>query len=79
MNELYISSIFYTESDVTLETLPNTITYDDVAINCWSDQRRLCSSKEICKNGNTSLWGVVAGDHWIPVMDSPNDWIQIGK
>lgn len=59
--------------------VPNTITYRNALANCKSGGRELCTSKAICKDGKTPYQGVVSGDHWVPIKDSFNEWIQIGK
>ena len=65
--------------EITLESLANTITYQEATSSCKSDGKELCSSKMICKDGKTPYEGIKSGDHWAPVADSFNEWIQIGK
>lgn len=62
--------------------LPNTMTYEYGMEYCWKDKRRLCSSVEICPvspSRKVPVGGVINGDHWVPVSDKYNEWIQIGK
>lgn len=46
---------------------------------CWEDKMILCTSSEICRDGTTPHGGVIDGDHWVPISDNYNDWIQVGK
>ena len=59
--------------------MANSISYQQAASSCESDGKELCNSKAICKDGKTPFGGVRSGDHWVPVVDSSNEWIQIGK
>ena len=59
--------------------MANSISYQQAASSCKSDGKELCNSKAICKDGKTPFGGVRSGDHWVPVVDSSNEWIQIGK
>ena len=78
-------SIFFRNShilisgEITLESVENTITYQEATSSCKSDGKELCSSKMICKDSKTPYEGIKSGDHWAPVADSFNEWIQIGK
>ena len=78
-------SIFFRNShilisgEITLKSVANTITYQEATSSCESDGKELCSSKVICKDGKTPYGGIKSGDHWAPVADSSNQWIQIGK
>ena len=66
-------------AEITLKSVANTITYQEASSSCKSDGKELCSSKVICKDGKTPYEGVKSDDHWAPVADSFNEWIQIGK
>lgn len=59
--------------------MPKTISYQLAVSNCKADGNELCSSKTICKDGKTPYSGVIPGNHWVPVADNYNEWIQIGK
>lgn len=59
--------------------LPGTMTYEDGMEVCLKENRRLCSSGEVCAGGSVPLGGVLDGDKWAPVSNSYNEWVQIGK
>ena len=61
-----------------MKSVTSKITYNEAASDCKSNGKQLCNSKEICKDGKTPVSGVVAGDHWVPVKDSSNEWLQLG-
>ena len=60
-----------------MESVANSISYQQAASSCKSNGKELCNSKAICKDGKTPFGGIRSGDHWVP--DSSNEWIQIGK
>jgi hypothetical protein len=66
------------ENSVTIKAVSNTVSYQQAVANCKADGKQLCTSKEICEDGNTPNSGPIAGDHWVPVKDSFNEWLQIG-
>ena len=59
--------------------MPNTVSYQQARTSCRNDNKDLCSSNEICKDGKTPHSGPLSGDHWTPVSDSQNEWLQIGN
>ena len=67
------------EYSITVEKVPKNISYQQAILNCARDEKELCNSKAVCKNGRTPYSGVIPGDHWVPVSDSSNEWVQIGK
>jgi hypothetical protein len=67
------------EDGITIKAASNRISYRQGSANCEADGKRLCTSKKICKDDNTPHGGPVYGDHWVPVRDSYNEWLQIGK
>jgi hypothetical protein len=67
------------EYSIAVKLVTNTISYQQATSICTSDEKELCSSKTICKDGKIPYSGVIPGDHWVPVADSSNEWIQIGK
>jgi hypothetical protein len=66
------------EYSIAVTKVPKTLSYQQAVSNCQANGKELCSSKAICKDGKPYL-GVIPGDHWVPVADSPNEWMQIGK
>ena len=56
-----------------------TTTYSGAMDICLQRNMRLCSTKEICRDGKTPYGGVINGNHFVPVSDNYNHWIQIGK
>jgi hypothetical protein len=67
------------EYSIAVKLVTETISYQQAISNCKLDEKELCSSKTICKDGKIPYSGVIPGDHWVPVADSFNEWIQIGK
>ena len=65
-------------SQFVVKTVTSSITYSQSVSNCQSDGKRLCNAKEICSNGKTPVTGAISGDHWVPINDDSNEWIQIG-
>ena len=59
--------------------MANTMSYQQATSSCKSDGKEVCSSKVICKDRKTPYGGIKSGDHWVPVADSFNEWIQIGR
>ena len=55
------------------------MTYQQATSNCRSDGKELCSAKTICKDGTKPYGGLIPGDNWVPVADSSNEWLQVGK
>lgn len=59
----------------------STLTWHTSKTFCERFDRILCTWDQICipKNGGREQIGdVIPGDHWIAVLDSVNDWAQIG-
>ena len=71
----HIHHVLDAEYSITIHSLPKTITYQLAVSNCEADGKKLCSSKTLCKDGKTPF----PGDHWVPVADNYNEWMQIGK
>ena len=67
------------ENNITIKAVSNRISYQQAVANCMADGRQLCTTKEICEDGKTPNSGPLPGDHWIPVKDSLNEWLQIGN
>ena len=66
------------ENSLTIKAVSNTVSYQQAVVNCEDDGKQLCTSKEICEDGKTPNSGPIQGDHWVPVNDSFNEWLQIG-
>ena len=56
-----------------------TMTYEDGKYTCSKMGKRLCSSAEICVDGRTPYGGIIDGDHFVPVSNSYNEWMSVGK
>ncbi|CAK8695481.1 unnamed protein product [Clavelina lepadiformis] len=55
------------------------ISYDSASKFCGARNMRLCSKKEIIPFGNTPIiTGATGKDHWSPISDRYNDWLQVG-
>jgi hypothetical protein len=67
------------EIGILVKSVASTITYQQADSNCKSDGKQLCNSNEICKNGKMPVSGVISGDHWVPVRNGLNEWMQVGK
>ena len=61
-----------------VKSVTSSITYSQSVSNCQNDGKRLCNAKEICRDEKTPVSGEISGDHWVPINDDPNEWIQIG-
>ena len=61
-----------------VKTVTSSITYNQSVSNCQNDGKRLCNAKEICRDEKTPVSGDISGDHWVPINDDSNEWIQIG-
>ena len=70
--------LLHAENSISIKAVSNTVSYQQAAANCKADSKELCTSKEICEDGKTPNSGPITGDHWIPVKDSLNEWLQIG-
>ncbi|CAB4024572.1 Hypothetical predicted protein, partial [Paramuricea clavata] len=64
---------------ITIKAASNRISYQKGLAKCQADGKGLCTSKTICKDNKTPYSGPLSGDHWVPVKDSYNEWLQIGK
>jgi hypothetical protein len=64
---------------IALKRVSSTISYDQASSICKNEGKELCKSKEICRGNNKPYLGPIPGDHWVPVIDSSNEWLQIGK
>ena len=69
---------FLIDTGFVLKSVSSSVTYNQSVLNCISNGKRLCNSKEICIDGNTPVSGAISGDHWVPINDDSNEWIQIG-
>ena len=69
---------FLIDTGFVLKSVSSSVTYDQSVLNCISNGKRLCNSKEICIDGKTPVSGAISGDHWVPINDDSNEWIQIG-
>ena len=58
--------------------LGNSITYAFAKAHCASNQMRLAYGRELCNKGVPST-PVLAGDHWTPVGDKDDDWVEVGN
>jgi hypothetical protein len=67
------------EDGITIKAASNRISYQQSLAKCQADGKGLCTSKTICKDNKTPHSGPLPGDHWVPVNDSYNEWLQIGK
>ena len=76
---LFCCEIRRKENSITIKAVSNRISYREAVVNCIADGKELCTSKEICEDGKTPNSGPLPGDHWIPVKDSFNEWLQIGN
>ncbi|CAB4019913.1 Hypothetical predicted protein, partial [Paramuricea clavata] len=74
---LYCCKIKSKEDDITIKAASNTISYQQGLAKCQVDGKGLCTSKTICKDNKTPYNGPLSGDHWVPVGDSYNEWLQI--
>jgi hypothetical protein len=66
------------EIGIFLKFVASNVTYSQAVSTCQSDGKRLCNSNEICINGKPAS-GVISGDHWVPVKNAFNEWMEIGK
>eukprot|EP01065_Artemidia_motanka_P001438 TRINITY_DN1064_c1_g1_i1.p1 TRINITY_DN1064_c1_g1~~TRINITY_DN1064_c1_g1_i1.p1 ORF type:complete len:827 (+),score=245.43 TRINITY_DN1064_c1_g1_i1:109-2589(+) len=67
-------------------TLPPNVTWYSAAAHCASRGLRLCGAAELCTASDTgSALSLIPeapeinAEHWTPVADDTNDWIQIGN
>ena len=60
-------------------TLGCTMTWASAKAHCESLGRRLCRASEILDASGKFIFGPMAGDHWTPVLDAENEWVQIGE
>ncbi|XP_028407321.1 uncharacterized protein LOC114529953 isoform X2 [Dendronephthya gigantea] len=66
------------DAGIVIKAVSNKILYQEAAKSCQTDGKQLCASHDICK-GSTPYGGPLYGDHWVPVKDSSNEWLQIGN
>jgi hypothetical protein len=64
---------------VSASTLGCTMTWASAKAHCESLGRRLCRASEILDASGKFIFGPMAGDHWTPVLDAENEWVQIGE
>ena len=64
---------------VSASTLGCTMTWTSAKEYCESLGRRLCRASEILDASGKFIFGPMAGDHWTPVLDAENEWVQIGE
>ncbi|XP_046864156.1 uncharacterized protein LOC124458107 [Xenia sp. Carnegie-2017] len=65
------------KTDYVVKRIP-TLTYSSAAATCKKDGKELCPSYFICRDGKYPVGPVRIGNHWVPVKDDNNQWIQIG-
>ncbi|XP_046863986.1 uncharacterized protein LOC124457861 [Xenia sp. Carnegie-2017] len=65
------------KTDYVVKRIP-TLTYSSAAATCKKDGKELCPSYFICRDGKYPVGPVRIGDHWVPIKDDYNQWIQIG-
>ncbi|XP_046864263.1 uncharacterized protein LOC124458255 [Xenia sp. Carnegie-2017] len=65
------------KTDYVVKRIP-TLTYSSAAATCKKDGKELCPSYFICRDGKYPVGPVRIGNHWVPVKDDKNQWIQIG-
>lgn len=63
--------------------LGHTITYNLAQAACAElpGQYKLCMGSEVCPEGDITAGpahAAIAGEHWAPISDEPNDWIALG-
>lgn len=69
---------FILDTGFLVTSVSSSVTYNQAVLNCKYNGKRLCNSKEICIDGKTPVSGAISGDHWVPINDNSNEWIQIG-
>ncbi|XP_046863701.1 uncharacterized protein LOC124457510 [Xenia sp. Carnegie-2017] len=62
-----------------VKSLSSDITYLSAKTTCKADGKQLCPSFVICRDGKYPVGPVRFGDHWTPVKDAYNQWLQIGN
>ena len=74
--EIHFKSYF---SAYVVKSVSSHITYLSAKTTCKADGKQLCPSFVICRDGKYPVGPVRFGDHWTPVKDAYNQWLQIGK
>ncbi|XP_028412026.1 uncharacterized protein LOC114534753 [Dendronephthya gigantea] len=67
------------DAGISMKNVPPTTSYQQAVSKCTSYGKQLCNSQDICEDGKTPSGGPMQGDHWVPVKDSYNEWLQLGK
>ena len=62
-----------------MKTLPGSMTYNDGREACRKINKRLCNSGEICPEQDLLIGKIFTGDHWVPVAEKDDKWMQVGK
>lgn len=66
------------DSGMRFQSLGKAATYATLQQHCEDQNMRLCSASEVCR-GTSPYFGVIRGDHWTPVNDRTNEWVEIGN
>ncbi|CAK8673612.1 unnamed protein product [Clavelina lepadiformis] len=56
-----------------------TLTYDTARQHCIDNGADLCLKSDICINYVPAIIGIQDGDHWTPVRNGYNDWVEVGN
>jgi len=61
-------------------SMPTNSRWVDAYSLCDRQGKRLCSNKQVCRNGHSGkpVGGIIPGDTWVPTRDLWDDWLSVG-
>nr|XP_039263125.1 uncharacterized protein LOC120339116 isoform X1 [Styela clava] len=69
------------ETTPVMHFLGHTVTWNTAKTFCHVTGKKLCRTNELCpsnRGGRQMIHDAIPGDHWVPVLDGSNKWMQAG-